>query len=386
MTTKTFWGYGRPDGSVGIRNLVAVISVMDNCNPVTRAVASAVQGTVYLPGSFIRGQLGRDREITLQVTAGLCLNPNIAAVVAIGLEPRTTQELVALIEKSGKPVAGIDMQIAGGTLQTIAEGARAAMRFAREASKQRREEFPLSKLHVGLECGGSDTTSGLASNPSIGVVADAIIAMGGTATITETSEFFGAEEIFSRRGGTPEVQRQILDTVRNHEQDIVAMGIDLRGSNPSHDNIRGGLTTIEEKALGAMSKSGSSPVVGVLEYGQAPTRPGLHFMAGPAPAVESITGLASGGCQLTLFSTGVGNPIGHQVSTVIKVSGNRNTLTSMPDNIDFDVSGILEKDEPIQEAGSRLLDYVIAVASGELTTSELLDTRESAISRFGISM
>lgn len=260
------------------------------------------------------------------------------------------------------------------------------MRFARDASRQRREEFPLSRLHVGLECGGSDTTSGLASNPSIGVVADAIVAAGGTATITETSEFFGAEELFAVRGATPEVQRKILDTVRNHEADILAMGIDLRGSNPSHDNIRGGLTTIEEKALGAIAKSGTSQVVDVLAYGEVPAKTGLHLMAGPAPAVESITGLASGGCQICLFSTGVGNPIGHQVTTVVKVSGNRNTLSSMPENIDFDVSGILEKDESIEAVGERLLDYVVAVCSGEQTTSELLDTRESAISRFGISM
>ena len=172
---NTFWGYARPDGSVGIRNLIAVISVMDNCNPVTRAVADAVRGTVYLPGSYIRGQLGKDREITLNVTAGLCLNPNIAGVVAIGLEPRTTAELVNLIRPSGKPVEFVDIQAEGGTIASIAAGTRAAARLSREASKQRREEFPLSKLRLGLECGGSDTTSGLASNPSIGVVSDAVV-------------------------------------------------------------------------------------------------------------------------------------------------------------------------------------------------------------------
>ena len=386
MSSATFRGYARPDGSVGIRNLVAVISVMDNCNPVSRAVAQAVQGTVYLPGSFIRGQLAKDREITLRVTAGLCLNPNIAGVVVIGLEPRTTTELVELIKPSGKPVEAIDIQLSGGTIQSIAEGTRAALRLAREASKQQRQEFPLSRLNLGLECGGSDTTSGLCSNPSIGVVADAVIAAGGTAIITETSEFFGAEHLFAERAATPDVGRKILDTVRSHEKDIINLGIDLHGSNPSPDNIRGGLTTIEEKALGAMAKAGKSKVVDVLDYGQAPSKTGMHFMWGPAPAVESITGLASGGCQLCLFSTGVGNPIGHQVSTVVKISGNRNTLNMMPDNVDFDVSAILEKNESVRSAGERLLQYALSVANGELTTSELLDTRDSAISRFGISM
>jgi altronate dehydratase large subunit len=386
MSSNTFWGYARPDGSVGIRNLIAVISVMDNCNPVSRAVAQAVQGTVYMPGSYIRGQLAKDREITLHVTAGLCLNPNIAGVVVVGLEPGTTQELVNLIKPSGKPVAAVDIQLAGGTIQSIAEGTRAALRFSREASKQRREEFPLSRLNVGLECGGSDTTSGLASNPSIGVVADAIVSAGGTAIITETSEFFGAEHLFAERAATPEVGRKILEVIRSHEKDIIGLGIDLRGSNPSLDNIRGGLSTIEEKALGAMAKAGKSKVIDVLSYGQAPSRKGLHFMAGPAPAVESITGLAAGGCQMCLFSTGVGNPIGHQVATVVKISGNRNTLNMMPDNVDFDVSGILEKNETVRAVGERLVQYAISVANGELTTSELLDTRDSAISRFGFSM
>jgi altronate dehydratase large subunit len=383
--SATFLGYRRGN-AVGIRNMVAVISVMDNCNPVTRAVSDAVQGTVYLPGSFIRGQLGRDRAITLKVTAGLCLNPNIAAVVAIGLEPRTTRELVELLSASGKPVEWVDIQEAGGTINSIAKGTRAAARLVRHVSKQRREEFPLSSLVLGLECGGSDTTSGLASNPSIGVVSDKVVGAGGTAIITETSEFFGAEHLFAERAASTEVRKKFISEIETLEKEIIALGIDLRGSNPTPDNIRGGLTTIEEKALGAMAKAGKSELVGVLGYGDVPERSGLHFMSGPAPAVESITGLAAGGCQLCLFSTGVGNPIGHQVATVIKISGNRNTIEGMSDNVDFDVSSILEKDESIASAGSRLFEYVLSVASGELTTSEVLDTRESAISRFGPSM
>lgn len=382
----TFSGYERPDGSVGIRNLVAVISVMDTCNPVTRAVAQAVKGTVYLPGSFIRGQLGKDRAITLKATAGLCLNPNIAAVVIIGLEPTTTRELQDLVKPSGKPVAVVNIQLAGGTINSIAEGTRATAKFVRDASRHVRKQFPLSKLAVGLECGGSDTTSGLASNPSIGIVADKVIAAGGKAVISETSEFFGAEHLFSERAADAAVKERFLREVNDAEQDIIKQGVDLRGSNPTPDNIRGGLTTIEEKALGAMAKAGSSPLVGVLGYGDIPSRPGLHFMNTPAPAVESITGLAAAGCQIGLFSTGVGNPIGHPVMTVLKVSGNRNTIDTFSDNVDFDVSSVLEKNESIMSAGSRLFDYAVGVASGEMTTSEVLSVHESAISRFGLSM
>jgi altronate dehydratase large subunit len=212
------------------------------------------------------------------------------------------------------------------------------------------------------------------------------VGAGGTAIITETSEFFGAEHLFAERAASTEVRKKFISEIETLEKEIIALGIDLRGSNPTPDNIRGGLTTIEEKALGAMAKAGKSELVGVLGYGDVPERSGLHFMSGPAPAVESITGLAAGGCQLCLFSTGVGNPIGHQVATVIKISGNRNTIEGMSDNVDFDVSSILEKDESIASAGSRLFEYVLSVASGELTTSEVLDTRESAISRFGPSM
>lgn len=383
---RAFWGFERADGSVGIRNLVAVVSVMDTCNPVTRAVAQAVQGTIYLPGSYIRGQLAKDRQITLKVTAGLCLNPNIAGVVVIGLEPRTTEELVNLIGPSGKFVESVDIQLAGGTIESIAQGTRIASRMVRAASRQQRMEFPLSRLRVGLECGGSDTTSGLASNPAIGVVADQIVNDGGQVIITETSEFFGAEHLFAERAISEFVKTRFLHEVHSLEQQIISLGVDLRGSNPSPDNIRGGLTTIEEKALGAMAKAGSSALIDVLSYGDAPVQPGLHFMAGPAPAVESLTGLAATGCQLCLFSTGIGNPIGHPVTTILKVSGNRKTIESFSDNVDFDVSDVIEKDESLRDAGERLLRYTLSVACGELTSSEVLNTRESAISRFGTSM
>ena len=269
---QTFIGYERADGSVGTRNVVAIASVMDNSNPVARAVAAAVSGTVLLPGLYMRGQLGRDREITLNVMAGLCLNPNVAGVVVIGLEPITTGELTARIAPSGKPVQFVNVQPAGGTINAIAEGTRMAARMVREVSKIRSREFPISKLRVGVECGGSDTTSGLSSNPAVGIVADRIVAAGGQVIISETSEFFGAEHLFAQRAKDAETKKRFLHEVAALEKEIVDQGIDLRGSNPSQDNIRGGLTTIEEKALGAMAKAGKSPLVGVLSYGERPRR------------------------------------------------------------------------------------------------------------------
>ncbi len=381
----SFLGYERPNGAVGIRNLVAIVSTMDIVNPVTRAVAAAVQGTVALPGAFMRGQIGRDRAITLKATIDLCTNPNVAGVVVIGLEPATTEEMVTAIQPLGLPVASVNIQLVGGTINAIAEGTKYAARIVRQVSKQRRREFPLSKLVLGLECGGSDTTSGLASNPSMGVVSDLAIAEGATVIISETAEFLGAEHLFAERAASAQIRQRFLDEVKGLERRVMEEGVDLRGSNPSRDNIRGGLTTIEEKALGAMAKAGSSQLMGVLSYGEQPRGPGLHFMAAPAPAVENITALAAGGCQLCLFSTGVGNPIGHPIMTVIKISGNRNTIDTFSDNIDFDATAVLERGEPIRSVGARLLDYALSVASGELTTVEILNVRESLVSRFGFT-
>lgn len=384
--TETFLGYLRANGSVGIRNTVVIISVFDTCNPVSRQIAQLVRGTTYIGGSYLRGQLGRDRVITLRAMAGLCANPNVYGVLVVGLEPRTTEELVSRIGESGKPVEAVNIQALGGTINAMGAGARLASRLVREASRAQRSRIPLSALRLAVECGGSDTTSGLSSNPCIGIVSDAVVEAGGSVLISETSEFFGAEHLFAARAKNSGIREQFIDSIDQLEREIKAQGADLRGSNPTPDNIRGGLTTIEEKALGAMAKSGSAPLVGVLDYGEAPQDAGLHFMTGPAPAVESITGFAAAGCQLCLFSTGVGNPIGHPIMTVIKLSGNRNTIDTFSDNIDFDVTSILEDGADIRSEGKRLLEYSISVASGEWTSSEALDIRDTAISRFGLSM
>lgn len=385
MASK-FLGYERPDGRFGVRNYVAVIAVMENINSIVGAIADAVEGTIAIRTLFVRGQLGDDYETTMASLAGLAKNPNVAGVVVVGLEPVTTNELVERIRPSGKPVEAVNLQLVGGSIEAIAAGTRHAARMVRIASRHRRVEVPISELTLGVECGGSDTTSGLASNPAIGVVADRVVGEGGKVVISETSEFLGAEDDFAARAVDPDVRQQFIDAVNELEKSVLDQGVDLRGSNPSQDNIRGGLTTIEEKALGAMAKAGTTPLVSVLGYGEAPTLPGLHFMATPAPAVESLTALAAGGCQMVLFSTGVGNPIGSMVSTTIKVTGNCNTAKQLADNIDFDVSAIIEEGEEIESAGARLFAYTKRVANGELTASEILNVRETSISRFGLSM
>ena len=378
---KTFLGYARENGAIGIRNWVAVISIMDNCNPVTRAIAQAVDGTIPVTTLFVRGQYGRDLEITLDTLGGMGANPNIAGVLLVGLENEITEMVAKRIRPTGKPVDAVTLQ-PGGTINCIAEGTRRAAKMVLRASNLRRQSCPASALMVGVECGGSDTTSGLTCNPVIGRLSDRLVDDGGTVIISETSEFFGAEHLFAARAKDEAVKRAFLDKVTSLERDAVARGMDIRGTNPTPDNIRGGLSTIEEKALGAMAKAGTRALSGVLGYGEKPTGKGLHFMDAPAPAVENLTAFAAAGCQLIFFGTGVGNPIGNMVSPTVKVSGNVNTLRTMADNIDYDASAILEKGAKVADLGDGLYDYAMEVASGTRTTSEVLDVRETAISRF----
>jgi altronate dehydratase large subunit len=378
---KTFLGYPRQDGTIGVRNWVAVLSIMDNCNPVTRAICQQVDGTIPVTTLFVRGQYGRDLEITFNTLAGMGRNPNIAAVLLVGLEESTTEEVAKRIRTSGKPVETIHLQ-PHGTINCVAEGTRRAMNLVRRASGARRVSSPASALTIGVECGGSDTTSGLTCNPVIGQMSDRLVDDGGTVIISETSEFFGAEHLFAARAKSPAIGRAFTEMVLRLEKEAMSQGIDIRGTNPTADNIRGGLTTIEEKALGAMAKSGTRPLSGVLSYGESPQGKGLHFLDAPAPAVENLTAFAAAGCQLICFGTGVGNPIGNMVSPTVKVSGNVNTLRTMADNIDFDASDILEKSAKVGPIGDRLYDFALEVASGTRTSSEILDVRETAISRF----
>ena len=378
---KTFLGYARENGAIGIRNWVAIISIMDNCNPVTRAIAQAVDGTIPVTTLFVRGQYGRDLEITLDTLGGMGANPNIAGVLLVGLENEITEMVAKRIRPTGKPVDAVTLQ-PGGTINCIAEGTRRAAKMVLRASNLRRQSCPASALMVGVECGGSDTTSGLTCNPVIGRLSDRLVDDGGTVIISETSEFFGAEHLFAARAKDEAVKRAFLDKVTSLERDAVARGMDIRGTNPTPDNIRGGLSTIEEKALGAMAKAGTRALSGVLGYGEKPTGKGLHFMDAPAPAVENLTAFAAAGCQLIFFGTGVGNPIGNMVSPTVKVSGNVNTLRTMADNIDYDATSILEQGAKVADLGDGLYDYAMEVASGTRTTSEVLDVRETAISRF----
>lgn len=382
---NTFLGFRRANGAAGVRNWIAVISVMDNCNPVTRAISQAVSGTIPVTTLFVRGQFGADLDFALESLAGLGRNPNIAGVLLVGLEESSTEDVARRIRPTGKPVEVVHLQ-PNGTIECVAQGTRHAARMVLQASQLRRQACPMSDLVMGVECGGSDTTSGLSCNPAIGRMADQLVEAGGTVIISETSEFIGAEHLFAARAPDLAVRQAFLDAVQGMETMAVRRGVNMRDSQPAPDNKRGGLTTVEEKALGAMAKAGTSPLVGVLGYGQAPARKGLHFMDAPSGAVENLTGFAVSGCQLICFGTGVGNPIGNMVAPTIKICGNVNTMRSMRDNIDFDVSAVFETSARITDLGDQLYDYVAEVGSGTRITSEILNIRETAVSRFERSL
>lgn len=380
MADIGFWGYRRADGTAGIRNHVAILAVMDNVNGVVRHLEQLVRGTLAIPVWYGRGQFGADDVLFRNTQAGLAANPNIASVLVISLEKVSAAQVAATIAKSGKPVEQISVQDIGGTVEALAAGIRKLVPMVEAASAQRPEFLPLSELVLGVECGGTDTTSGIAANPALGYVADAVVGAGGTVYLSETSEWMGAEQVLAKRAKTKAVSDEIWAAVRRIEDSAISRGVDIRGANPVPDNIRGGITTIEEKSLGAIIKGGTTEIQGVLPYAQRATGKGLYLMDTAAPAAESMTGLAAGGAQLILFSTGQMNIMGNLIAPTVKVTGNPRTAERLRDNVDVDVSPMLQG-ESLEAAGNRLLDFTLAVACGRYTKAEILGDVDIAISR-----
>lgn len=382
----TFMGYRRPDGRVGVRNFVAVISAMDNTNPCARRIADIIPAAQAVTTPFGRTQIGHDFEVTLRTLAGIGSHPNIGAVLVLGLSLASANLLADRIRPSGKPVEVLGLQEAGNTMALTAAGARVAADLVVAASAQMREPCAFSDLVIAVECGGSDTTSGLAGNPTVGLFADHFIDAGGTIILSEPAEFMGGEHILAERAVDPEDGKRIYEMVQWFEDEAIRSGVDMRGTNPTPDNIAGGLTTLEEKSLGAIAKGGSRPVVEVIEYSEPPSKRGLVIMNTPSAACESMTGLLGGGSQMIIFSTGRGNSIGSPVSPTVKLTGNPHTAISMKDNIDVDVSSIITSGTSLDDAASRLWADMIAFAQGKLTRCEVWQEEQLSVSRFGPSV
>jgi altronate dehydratase large subunit len=378
--------YRRADGRVGIRNYLAVIAATDAANPVARRIAAAVPGAVAITPLYGRGQLGADLAQSVRTMIGLGSNPNVYGTLVVSLETVAGRRILEGVQSKTVHSALMGIQEEGGTPRLFEKAVALLRKWKLEADRLERTPVDLSDLVVGLECGGSDTTSGLVANPAIGLLTDGVVDAGGTAIFSEPVECLGGEPALSARAADPSVKDAILATIRKYEEIALRAGVDLNKTNPAPDNIRGGLTTIEEKSLGSISKAGTRTIAGVLGYAEAPSRPGLYLMDAPAPATENITALAAGGAHLILFATGVGNSIGCPVSPTVKICGNPLTCDTFAAHIDVDLSAVITEGRPLDDAGEAVRAAFASVVNGEHTRCEALGELEVAISRIGESV
>lgn len=378
----TFMGYRRDNGRVGIRNHVIILPLDDLSNAACEAVANNIKGTLALPHAYGRLQFGEDLELHFRTLIGTGSNPNVAAVVVIGIEPQWTQRVVDGIAATGKPVAGFAIE-KHGDLSTICEASRTAKEFVHYATELQRVECRVNDLWVSTKCGESDTTSGIAANPTVGNAFDKLWKAGATTLFGETTEITGGEHLVMERCATPEVRNKFkaffdhyAKVVDDHKTN------DLCDSQPTKGNIEGGLTTIEEKALGNIQKIGrEAPVIGCLDKAESPTGPGLWFMDSSSAAAEMVTLAAAAGFVAHFFPTGQGNIIGNPILPVIKLSANPRTVRTMREHIDVDVSGILRREINLDQAGDLLLGMLHRTCQGRNTSAEALGHREFIMTR-----
>ena len=381
MQTK-FLGYRRENGRVGIRNHVVILPLDDLSNAACKAVENNIKGTLALPHAYGRLQFGKDLDLHFRTLIGAGCNPNVAAVVVIGIEPQWTNKIVEGIATTGKPVFGFSIE-QNGDLNTIAAASRKAKELLQWASELPRTECDVKELVVSTKCGESDTTSGIATNPTVGNAYDKLYEQGSTLIFGETTELTGGEHLVLERCANDEVRKQFqaffdryAKVVDDHKTS------DLSDSQPTKGNIEGGLTTIEEKALGNIQKIGrKAPVVGCLDLAEAPTGNGLWFMDSSSAAAEMVTLCAAAGAVVHFFPTGQGNIIGNPILPVIKLCSNPRTLRTMEEHFDVDVSGLLRREINMDEAGDKLLEMMISTCNGRLTAAEALGHREFIMTR-----
>ena len=384
MTNQTIWAYRRENGRVGVRNHVVILPMDDISNAACEAVAAHIQGTIALPHAYGRLQFGEDLELHFRTMIGTGANPNVAACVVIGIEPHWTQKVVEGIARTGKPVQGFWIE-GNGDIATVAAASRAAKDFVHHATGLLREECQLTDLWIAAKCGESDTTTGLASCPTVGNMYDKLTPHGLYGCFGETSELTGAEHLAAARAISPEIGAKFMKTWQAYQDDVIEAHktSDLSDSQPTKGNIAGGLTTIEEKALGNLEKIGKTTrYIDVLEPAEAPARgPGLYFMDTSSAAAECCTLQAAAGYALHIFPTGQGNVIGNPIMPVIKVTGNPKTVRVMSEHVDLDVSGIVRREMTIDQAGDALIDLIVRTANGRVTAAEALGHREFVMTK-----
>jgi len=382
-----FAGYRRAEDRYGVRNHVLVLGINGLVARTAERIQRSVAGSIVIASSYGRGQYGADKEAHFAQLVGLGRNPNVAATLVVGADRPAAEAVAEAIAAVGKPAGAIALDdVHEDALELSLRGARVAAQLARDASRIRREPAPVSSLFVAVECGHSDATSGVASNPLAGKVVDRIVDAGGTAVFGETIEWLGAEHVLARRAATTGVAAAIVAAVRRREDAVAGVGLDLTGNNPGVENIRGGLSSIEEKSLGAIAKGGSRPIAGVLGVAESPKRAGVYVMDAPGFSPESMTGFAAAGAQVMLFTTGVGNSYCSVVAPTIKISARPDTVARLSTQIDFDASGVFEGRDDPDAAADRLYALLLEVCSGTRTWGELLGESGESIIRIGGSL
>ena len=374
-----FYGYERPDGGVGIRNHLLVMAPIDCSYEPAKQVAAQVEGAV----AVTQYHGCRADEMLVNTLIGTGRNPNVAGILLFGLgcEVLTNDILMEGLKDTGKSIESIIIQEDGGTIKSMEKGVRALQRMAQEVGELRRETFPLSELTLAVECGGSDATSGLAANPAVGVAADRLIEEGGTVIFSEPQEMIGTQHMLARRAVSEKVASDIYEMIEKQEKRLSAMGVDSRYM--SKGNIDGGLTTIEEKSLGAIRKGGTKPIQGVLwntwDRFDLPDEPGLYLQDGTGWDVPSVTHMVAAGAQMVCFTSGRGSTTGHAVAPVIKITGNPKTYGNLKDNIDINAGSTLDGSESLNSVGRRIFDEIVSVANGKKTKAEALGFKDYVV-------
>lgn len=378
---QKLYGYRRENGSVGVRNHVIILPVDDISNAACEAVANNVKGTLALPHAFGRLQYGEDLELHFKTMIGTGANPNVAAVVVIGIEENWSKKISDGIAKTGKPVAYFSIE-GNGDFETIRQASWKAKEYVQWASELQRQPIDLSELIVSIKCGESDTTTGMGSCPTVSQAVDRIVDAGGTVFFGETPELTGGEHLIADRMATPELRDKFMGIYQDYVDEIASQGVDLLGTQPTQGNIAGGLSTIEEKALGNIAKTGTKKIIGVLERAEAPTNgSGLYFMDTSSAAAECVTLMAAGGAVVHFFPTGQGNVIGNPIVPVIKLTANPFTAKTMSEHIDVDVKGLLSRELTLTTAGDKLMECLYRTVNGRLTCAEALGHREFVMTK-----
>ena len=384
MEKREIMAYRRENGRVGVRNHVVILPLDDISNAACEAVANNIKGTMALPHAYGRLQFGEDLDLFFRTMIGTGANPNVAAVVVIGIEPEWTKVIVDGIAKTGKPVAGFSIE-QNGDLNTVAMAARKAKEFVHWATELQRVPCDISELWISTKCGESDTTTGLGSCPTVGNMYDKLLPLGVYGVFGETSEITGGEHLCKARAATPEVGEKFMKIFQAYQDEVIEpyKTSDLSDSQPTKGNILGGLTTIEEKALGNLEKIGrTSTYIDAMGPAEVPSKgPGLYYMDTSSAAAECVTLMAAAGYVIHTFPTGQGNIVGNPIVPVIKISANPRTVRTMSEHIDVDVTGILRRDMTIDQAGDALIEMIVRTANGRNTAAEALGHREFVLTK-----